>query len=1024
VSHSSVNSLPSTPESVEKKARELVRLAIEHLDSYASARSPEDLHETFSCIDQALSELPKTNPLRRYLLGNLSILLRERHPSASSEPIVRKSIEMLDELISLELPGTEPYLSALTNLGNAYRQLHTLTHDFRHLEESIRSHEKAVIEAQVDYPDRQAFLANYGNALRQRFEAKGDPRDLDKAIEAQTAAVGLEPPSEDAACLFHLTLGVSLFARYGVTAQKDDLDASIAHFRTSISLTPPSIPDLPSRLLRLVFALIRDFETNLEGPSLTEAINILDSIGLGDLSPDTRLSYLNARSITYRLRHEQTGSIHDLEQAIHAMRQCLPPLDQARTEHRGDLADLSLMLDELDMQTGRQSYLSEAEQLLLKAIDLSEDDPTFAARCHHNLANMMTSTYEEDGSLQSLVHAIRHRETAIALTPEGSKELALRVAALAQDHQSLAESNQDAAQLQTAIEEMRSAGSMPTQTRLDRALILHGLSLALAKYSELTHSPSASLEALDAARTATALAAPTSTASELRCATQWAYLAAYQRDWDEAARAFRQALTAHDALFEVQATPSHKARRLHNVADLHPYAAYAFAKVGESDLAVLALEKGRARLLADTLALSTDDLADLAAADPQLAATIAQAGNHLRSLQAQLPMALHAGDPLALEQEVTAASSHLRALVARVRSIPGFENFRSAGSIEEIRRAAALKPIVYVAASYPGGVSVLLHKTFPPQILFLPELSLSGLHGCLARASIHFYATGDLLGSIDQVCRWLWDILMGPVTDYLLTQGLDECVLIPSGLLGILPLHAAWTPAANTKTGRLYALDRVAIAYSPSARPLLATAAARNLPFTSVLVVEDPTCDLVHAHEESAAVLSHFSDRDLLGGLSATRQGVLSKVSRSNVVHFACHASAVASDPLASALIMAGNEPLTVEDIAQLTLPNTRLVVLSACETGLIGRELLDESIGFPSTFLGLGVPAVVSTIWEIDDESTAILMRSFYDNLLARSLPPHQALREAQIALRDHTLETRNFSHPYFWASFFVTGL
>src|SRR5262245_23097889 len=107
-----------------------------------------------------------------------------------------------------------------------------------------------------------------------------------------------------------------------------------------------------------------------------------------------------------------------------------------------------------------------------------------------------------------------------------------------------------------------------------------------------------------------------------------------------------------------------------------------------------------------------------------------------------------------------------------------------------------------------------------------------------------------------------------------------------------------------------------------------------------------------------------------------------------------------------------GDAPLAVwevhYDFAD-ALSNARLVVLSACHSGLRGTTLPDEAIGMPSTFLEAGVPAVVATLWPVDDLSSALLMTRFYDLLLRgdaaageAAMNPVRALCRAQCWLRD----------------------
>ena len=130
--------------------------------------------------------------------------------------------------------------------------------------------------------------------------------------------------------------------------------------------------------------------------------------------------------------------------------------------------------------------------------------------------------------------------------------------------------------------------------------------------------------------------------------------------------------------------------------------------------------------------------------------------------------------------------------------------------------------------------------------------------------------------------------------------------------------------------------------------------------------------------------------------------------------------------------------PLTLGEIFALNLSQCRLVSLSACETGLQGINNADEAISLPTGLLQAGVAGVVASLWSVDDRSTMLLLSKFYELWRTESKEPSEALRQAQIWLRDSTeadiapllgMRPRNptnrpFSHPYHWAAFSYTGV
>jgi len=93
--------------------------------------------------------------------------------------------------------------------------------------------------------------------------------------------------------------------------------------------------------------------------------------------------------------------------------------------------------------------------------------------------------------------------------------------------------------------------------------------------------------------------------------------------------------------------------------------------------------------------------------------------------------------------------------------------------------------------------------------------------------------------------------------------------------------------------------------------------------------------------------------------------------------------------------------------------------VLSACQTAL-GREIRGEGLIGPTRgFMYAGARRVVASLWEVDDESTAQLMKTFYRSMLRDGRRPAEALRAAQLELsRD-----RRWSAPFYWAGFVLQG-
>jgi CHAT domain-containing protein len=141
-------------------------------------------------------------------------------------------------------------------------------------------------------------------------------------------------------------------------------------------------------------------------------------------------------------------------------------------------------------------------------------------------------------------------------------------------------------------------------------------------------------------------------------------------------------------------------------------------------------------------------------------------------------------------------------------------------------------------------------------------------------------------------------------------------------------------------------------------------------------------------------------------------------VEKEELIHLACHGEYKSDAPLLSNLRLAPSEKedgrLEVHEIFDLDLkPN--LVVLSACQTGMGKRSSGDEITGLTRAFIYAGAPSIITTLWSVNDKSTADLMVRFYDHFKIKSKV--EALQLAQ-------LETmKKYPQPFYWAPFCLTG-
>ena len=103
---------------------------------------------------------------------------------------------------------------------------------------------------------------------------------------------------------------------------------------------------------------------------------------------------------------------------------------------------------------------------------------------------------------------------------------------------------------------------------------------------------------------------------------------------------------------------------------------------------------------------------------------------------------------------------------------------------------------------------------------------------------------------------------------------------------------------------------------------------------------------------------------------------------------------------------------LTADEISRLDLSNTKLVVLSACETARGKVDPVDGVYGLQRAFKLAGVQTIVMSLWKVQDDATAMLMTQFY-TYLTSGVEKHQALWSAMMDIR------KKYKDPYYWAGF-----
>ena len=203
---------------------------------------------------------------------------------------------------------------------------------------------------------------------------------------------------------------------------------------------------------------------------------------------------------------------------------------------------------------------------------------------------------------------------------------------------------------------------------------------------------------------------------------------------------------------------------------------------------------------------------------------------------------------------------------------------------------------------------------------------------------------------------------------------------------------------------------------------------------------------LAGAAEEARSIQSLFPEAELFTGSQATK-AALAGIDAPRILHIATHGFFLDDGPkwqesdargisaranfenplLRSGLALAGanlkqngkdDGILTALEASNLNLWGTKVVTLSACETG-IGEVKNGEGIyGLRRAFFLAGAETLVMSLWPVSDRVTRDIMTGYYTGL-KNGLGRGEALRQVQLAL----LKSKDRRHPFYWASFIEAG-
>src|SRR6266516_2692495 len=536
-----------------------------------------------------------------------------------------------------------------------------------------------------------------------------------------------------------------------------------------------------------------------------------------------------------------------------------------------------------------------------------------------------------------------------------------------------------------------------------------------------------------------------------RCDYLLGQIAEHHGELEAAARYYDRAIDGID-LVQSHLVMDERSSFLEDKGSVYKRAVILALKRGSNDRALVYVEKAKSRVLGDYLRNSIDirlragdqageaileDLARLREEQAWFSNIVYEAENEA-NLSDTAIMRIHAMQPGQARQEMQKRERHIEQMLEQLQ-------LRLAGDLVSRSRPQWTDSIVTSLWPKIERTALMLEYYLTEQDLYIFQLTCDGVdvhvvNGAVPRLErlhslwrVNLDLAAQASGARDRsqaftslqenslgLLQHLYDLLLR-----LVSSALDNCehlTIVPYGMLHYLPFHCLFD-------GVQFVVERLDVSYLPAAALMDIChqrgqrIAANRIPLKRSLVMGlSEGGHLAYAMQEAQVVAKQLGAQCILNQHATTT--LLREVgAHSPIVHIAAHGLFRLDAANFSHIKLADRQLSTIE-VFNLDLSSCSVVTLSACETGRAIIGGVDEVIGLGRGFLYAGAASLLTTLWKVDDASSAELMEMFYQALLS-DYGKAAALAGAQRAFlaRARTSMRPYRAHPYFWAGFHLIG-
>lgn len=271
-----------------------------------------------------------------------------------------------------------------------------------------------------------------------------------------------------------------------------------------------------------------------------------------------------------------------------------------------------------------------------------------------------------------------------------------------------------------------------------------------------------------------------------------------------------------------------------------------------------------------------------------------------------------------------------------------------------------------------------------------------------------------------QPAQKLYSWLIRPVSKELDKHNIETLVFVPDGSFRNIPL-------STLHDGQQYLIEQYNVALTPGLQllaPLPLEQVKLKILAAGITQQRRGFSSLEYVDRELINIQNQ-TDSVILRDDKFTQERLQAKIQTAQypIVHIATHAQF--SSNLEDTFLLAWDSNINIKELDRiLDRPNferqqaIELLILSACETARGDKR---AALGLAGMAVRAGAKTTIATLWTVYDESTALVMNYFYENIAPSQVKRNkaEALRQAQLNL----IHSPQFKHPYYWSPFIMVG-